>query len=80
MSQSEIKIFYSWQSDLPGNQTRSVIQESIESVVKTMKDTNTSSIIKYISSEKPITSSLGLYFEIYIPPPINPTTRTTNKR
>ena len=39
MSQSEIKIFYSWQSDLPGNQTRSVIQESIESVVKTMKDT-----------------------------------------
>lgn len=39
MGQSEIKIFYSWQSDLPGNQTRSVIQDSIESVVRTMRDT-----------------------------------------
>lgn len=39
MNSTGIKIFYSWQSDLPGNQTRSVIQESIESVVKSMKDT-----------------------------------------
>lgn len=39
MNSTGIKIFYSWQSDLPGNQTRSVIQESIESVVKSKKDT-----------------------------------------
>lgn len=39
MSSSEIKLFYSWQSDLSGNQTRSVIQGSIEAAVKSMKDT-----------------------------------------
>lgn len=39
MASSEIKIFYSWQSDLPGSQTRYVIQDCIEATVKAMKDT-----------------------------------------
>lgn len=39
MSSSEIKIFYSWQSDLPGNQTRYLIQDSIDATVKAMRDT-----------------------------------------
>ncbi|HCT64760.1 MAG TPA: hypothetical protein DIC60_05780 [Lachnospiraceae bacterium] len=34
----ELKIFYSWQSDLPGNSTRYLIQESIQFVVDAMKD------------------------------------------
>ena len=33
-----LKIFYSWQSDLPGNRTRYLIQESIQSTVAAMKD------------------------------------------
>lgn len=36
---SEIKIFYSWQSDLPSNQTRGLIQESIDQAVKSMENT-----------------------------------------
>lgn len=39
MTDSEIKIFYSWQSDLPGSQTRYLIQDSIDSVVKAMRNT-----------------------------------------
>lgn len=39
MASSEIKIFYSWQSDLPGNATRNLIQDSIDAVVKAMKNT-----------------------------------------
>jgi hypothetical protein len=39
MASSEIKIFYSWQSDLPGNQTRNLIQDSIDAAVKVMKNT-----------------------------------------
>lgn len=35
----EIKIFYSWQSDLPGNKSRYIIQESIENSVKLLRDT-----------------------------------------
>lgn len=38
MSSSQIRIFYSWQSDLPSNQTRNLIQDSIDSVIKHMKD------------------------------------------
>lgn len=39
MTTSEFKIFYSWQSDLPGNQTRNLIQNSINNAVKVMRDT-----------------------------------------
>ena len=39
MASSEIKIFYSWQSDLPGSQTRNLIQDSIDTAVKAMRDT-----------------------------------------
>ena len=39
MASSEIKIFYSWQSDLPGSKTRYLIQDSIDAVVNGMKDT-----------------------------------------
>ena len=39
MASSEIKIFYSWQSDLPGSRTRYLIQDSIEAAVSVMKDT-----------------------------------------
>ena len=39
MSTGEIKIFYSWQSDLPGNQTRNLIQNGIDAAVKALKDT-----------------------------------------
>lgn len=39
MANSEIKIFYSWQSDLPGSKTRYLIQDSIDAVVNGMKDT-----------------------------------------
>lgn len=38
MALEELKIFYSWQSDLPGNRTRYLIQESIQSVVDAIKD------------------------------------------
>lgn len=38
MQNSEIRIFYSWQSDLPSGATRNLIQDSIDSVVKSMRD------------------------------------------
>ena len=39
MGSSEIKIFYSWQSDLPGSQTRYLIQDSVDAAVKAMRNT-----------------------------------------
>lgn len=39
MNNSKITIFYSWQSDLPGNQTRNFIQDCIEDAVKKFSDT-----------------------------------------
>lgn len=39
MQDSQIKIFFSWQSDLPANETRSVIQAGIEKAVKLLRDT-----------------------------------------
>lgn len=39
MENPEITIFYSWQSDLPGGQTRGLIQESIKDAVKLLRDT-----------------------------------------
>lgn len=39
MANSEIRIFYSWQSDLPSGETRGLIQEGISSAVKMLKDT-----------------------------------------
>lgn len=39
MANSEIKIFYSWQSDLPANETRNLIQDSIKDAVKLLRDT-----------------------------------------
>ena len=39
MSNTEITVFYSWQSDLPSNMTRNIIQDSIESAVKLLRDT-----------------------------------------
>lgn len=39
MSDSQITIFYSWQSDLPGNETRNIIQDSIKDVVRLLRDT-----------------------------------------
>lgn len=39
IADQEIKVFYSWQSDLPGNKSRYVIQESIENSVKLLRDT-----------------------------------------
>lgn len=33
MANSKITIFYSWQSDLPGNTTRNIIQDSIKDAV-----------------------------------------------
>lgn len=38
MGYSEIKIFYSWQSDLPGSQTRNLIQDNVDAVVKEMSN------------------------------------------
>lgn len=35
----EIKVFYSWQSDLPNKTTRGLIQDSIESAVRGMRNT-----------------------------------------
>lgn len=35
----EIKVFYSWQSDLPNSTTRGLIQNSIEAAVRNMRDT-----------------------------------------
>ena len=39
MADSAIKIFFSWQSDLPGNETRSLIQSSIDAAAKALKGT-----------------------------------------
>lgn len=39
MANSEIKIFYSWQSDLPANETRNLIQDSIKDAVRLLRDT-----------------------------------------
>ena len=39
MANSEIKIFYSWQSDLPANETRNLIQDSIKDTVRLLRDT-----------------------------------------
>ena len=39
MKKTEVKIFFSWQSDLPNNQTRGLIQEGINSAVKMLRDT-----------------------------------------
>lgn len=35
---ANINIFYSWQSDLPGAETRNFIQSCIDAAVKTLKD------------------------------------------
>lgn len=39
MATNEIRVFYSWQSDLPGNLTRSLIQEAVDTAVKALRDT-----------------------------------------
>lgn len=39
MNNSEIIIFYSWQSDLSGSETRNLIQDSIKDAVKLLRDT-----------------------------------------
>lgn len=39
MANTEITIFYSWQSDLPGNETRNLIQDSIKDAVRLLRDT-----------------------------------------
>lgn len=39
VSGSQITIFYSWQSDLPGNETRNIIQDGIKDVVRLLRDT-----------------------------------------
>ena len=39
MKNKEIRIFYSWQSDLPNSETRGLIQDSISSAVKMLRDT-----------------------------------------
>lgn len=39
MSDSQITIFYSWQSDLPGNETRNIIQDGIKEAVRLLRDT-----------------------------------------
>ena len=39
MSASQIIIFYSWQSDLPGSETRNIIQDSIKDAVRLLRDT-----------------------------------------
>ncbi len=39
MSDSQITIFYSWQSDLPGSETRNIIQDGIKDAVRLLRDT-----------------------------------------
>lgn len=39
LNTTEIKIFYSWQSDLPAKDTRNLIQDSIKSAVRLLRDT-----------------------------------------
>ena len=36
---SQITIFYSWQSDLPGSETRNIIQDGIKDAVRLLRDT-----------------------------------------
>ncbi len=39
MGNSQITIFYSWQSDLSGSETRNIIQDAIKDAVKLLRDT-----------------------------------------
>ena len=39
MADSQITVFYSWQSDLPGSDTRNIIQDSIKDAVRLLRDT-----------------------------------------
>jgi hypothetical protein len=39
VSNSQITIFYSWQSDLSGSETRNIIQDAIKDAVKLLRDT-----------------------------------------
>ena len=39
VNDSQITIFYSWQSDLPGSDTRNIIQDSIKDAVRLLRDT-----------------------------------------
>ena len=39
MSERSITVFYSWQSDLPSDKTRNIIQAGIKSAVKALRDT-----------------------------------------
>lgn len=39
VNDSQITIFYSWQFDLPGSDTRNIIQDSIKDVVRILRDT-----------------------------------------
>ncbi len=39
MANSEIRIFYSWQSDLPSSETRGLIQDGISAAIKLLRDT-----------------------------------------
>jgi hypothetical protein len=39
VSDSQITIFYSWESDLPGSETRNIIQDSIKDAVRLLRDT-----------------------------------------
>ena len=39
MKNTEIRIFYSWQSDLQGNETRNIIQDAIKDAVRLLRDT-----------------------------------------
>lgn len=39
VSDPQITIFYSWQSDLPGSKTRNIIQDGIKDAVRLLRDT-----------------------------------------
>lgn len=39
MDSTTITIFFSWQSDLPGNKTRNIIQKGIDSATKLLRET-----------------------------------------
>ncbi len=39
VSNTQITIFYSWQSDLPGNETRNIIQDGIKNAAQLLIDT-----------------------------------------
>lgn len=53
MLNTEITVFYSWQSDLPSNMTRNIIQDSIESAVKLLRD------IVYIEADRDTKGKFG---------------------